>query len=159
MTQRSNPCLPHCKADSLPSEPPGKLFAWNLLRRQFSSAAELEEGGREPNGAGVPWGGGHPREAEPEVEGGTEPDDIPELPDLNVVNPLLGFYMQSPSLVSVLATSTANGAPGTPTLLVSRPRAAARMGSWILADDFSLSQFQSHFSNIKDRWDMILNLR
>ena len=27
LTQRSNPCLPHCRADSLPSEPSGKPLA------------------------------------------------------------------------------------------------------------------------------------
>ena len=67
-----------------------------MVRRQFSSAAELEEGRREPNGAGVPLEGGHPREAEPEVEGDTEPDDIPELPYLNAVDPSLGFLYAKP---------------------------------------------------------------
>ena len=73
--------FPALQADSLSSEPPGKPLEWNFIRRQFSPAAELGEGGRKPNGAGAPWEGGHLREAEPEVEGAIEPDNIPEPPD------------------------------------------------------------------------------
>ena len=68
------------QADSLSSEPPGKPLEWNFVRRQFCPAAELGEGRRKPNGAGAPWEGGHLREAEPEVEGAIEPDNIPVPP-------------------------------------------------------------------------------
>ena len=48
------PGSPALQADSLSSESPGKPLEWNFVRRQFSSAAELGEGERKPNGAGVP---------------------------------------------------------------------------------------------------------
>ena len=57
LTQRSNPCLPHCRADSLPSDPTEKplapirvtnryitfLFIW----RNFSSLKRAKEGQKE----------------------------------------------------------------------------------------------------------------